>query len=225
MNYCFGIISEGPSDQWVIKSILSGFFKTSNPSITSLQPNVDATTGKFDDGNWDKVIKFIQTENFREAFDNVNYVILQIDTDWVDGKEHSYDISFELSESTEDRVAKMKNFLVHQMSAEIRASFLDRVIWAISDRQIECWLLPLFVTNKKSDLVKTINCLETLNPYLQSQLGFRIDRKEKGYYEKASKGFRDSKLYVSREKLQFSTRVFLDCLDFIFPDRVQCPEL
>ena len=37
-DYTFGIISEGPTDQKVIKNILAGFTKNKNISLNALQP-------------------------------------------------------------------------------------------------------------------------------------------------------------------------------------------
>ncbi len=223
MNYCFGLISEGPSDQWVIRSILSGYFNTSDPSTTPLQPNVDATSGKFDDGNWDKVIKYIKSENFIRAFENVQFVIIHVDTDWVDTKEHPYEIQYDNKDTSQMRVENMKLFLIREMSEEIHAKFQDRIIWSIADRQTECWMLPLFATTK-SDKVKTINCLNTLNQYLQPKFNFTINKKEKAYYEKASKDFRNRKLFDRAENFQGSMSSFLDNLETSLPGRMICKE-
>ena len=104
------------------------------------------------------------------------------------------------------------------MGNDLHAQFQDRIIWSIADRQTECWLLPLYASTK------TVNCLHTLNQYLQPKFDFTINKKEKSYYEKASKEFRNRKLYDKSDSFQESMNTFLIQFEKVLPGRLICED-
>lgn len=76
----FGIISEGPTDQIVLESILFGYFEDKGLPVTMLQPKPG------DAGNWDKVFKYCASNDFREALTSaysVDYLIVHIESDFM----------------------------------------------------------------------------------------------------------------------------------------------
>lgn len=55
----FAIISEGATDQGVIKNILAGFTGDKNLQQNALQPK------EGEPGNWDKVFKYCASDEFK----------------------------------------------------------------------------------------------------------------------------------------------------------------
>lgn len=79
----FGLISEGITDQIVIENILIGLLNDDDFSVDPLQPARDATDEDLatSHGNWHKVFEYCQTQRFKDAVLNMDYVIIQIDAD------------------------------------------------------------------------------------------------------------------------------------------------
>lgn len=79
----FGLIAEGITDQIVIKNILAGYFNNLNIRVYPLQPLIDETDeNKAENyGGWSQVIDYCQSDEFQDAFQSNEYVIIQIDTD------------------------------------------------------------------------------------------------------------------------------------------------
>lgn len=79
----FGLVTEGITDQAVIANILYGFFNDTNLDITELQPLRDETdknrTSNF--GGWHSLIEYCKSKQFKLAFQTIDYIIIQIDTD------------------------------------------------------------------------------------------------------------------------------------------------
>src|SRR5687767_12417397 len=71
----FALVGEGPTDYYVIRNILIGFFNDKNIALTLLHPE-DAKKP----GGWSNVLGYIQTESFQKSFLFNDYVIIQIDT-------------------------------------------------------------------------------------------------------------------------------------------------
>ncbi len=204
----FALVTEGLTDQIVIENILYGFFDDPDIDINPLQPLRDETDRNraITPGNWHKVLEYCSSEEFRGAFQFNDYVIVQIDTDVA----ADYGVSDRDGEgnefSAEDMIERVKAFLAERIGQEFYGNYAPRILFAISVRSIECWLLPLFFTdNRKS---KTVNCLNTLNQGLKTKKPFSIDPENKNprYYDNISAEYTKRKklmqLYASNPSLE-----------------------
>jgi hypothetical protein len=190
----FGLVTEGVTDQEVISQILFGFFGNPDLTITELQPLRDQTDqsqfGGY--GGWPHVLSYCASAKFKEAFQSVRYLILQIDTDvseeykishWRDGK----------LLSPEDLAATVRDKLIGEMGQEFYATVRERVLFAIAVHSTECWLLPLYYQDDRK--TKIVNCLGTLNQQLAKVEGFTIDPNSKDlrFYQTIAKPYRKPK--------------------------------
>jgi hypothetical protein len=162
----FALITEGVSEFNIIKHIIVKYFKDQDPYINPIQPIIlndkQETTG-----GWVEVLKYCERE---EKLKNLmlynDYLVIQIDTD------QSQNAPFNINHLKPTGEEKTTNELLHDVlnklnsliSPDIKATYSDKIFFAISIHTLECWLLPLFyVNNHKSD---TKGCLSTLNSEL-----------------------------------------------------------
>ena len=129
---------------------------------------------------------YCRSEIFQLTFQSCDYVIIQIDTDvseefGVSHRHEGAELSLELL------IDRTISKIIEWIGPEFYALVQDRIIFAIAVHQIECWLLPIYFTDKKRH--KTTNCIDTLNQVLPQREGFSIHAKEYRYYEKMSKNF------------------------------------
>ncbi len=220
----FGIISEGPTDQIIIENILVGFFNNDDlsPNIRQLQPLRDTTdaveTQRF--GGWYKVFEYCSSTNFIEAFEQNDYLIIQVDTDRCED-EH-YDIKrtnvHGATLTDEDLIQavidKFERLLVTTFGQEKFNLFNDRIIYAVSVEEIECWLLPLYYDSKIK--ASTGNCVHKLNEGIKGKFTFYIDPGNKSNmvnnYDKMSRPFTKSKILTRKYVDNISLQVFVEKL-------------
>jgi hypothetical protein len=78
----FGLVTEGLTDQIAIEHILAGYFDNPDLDIRQLQPERDKDNdNKSKFGGWTLVFDYCKSRDFREAFQFIDYIIIQIDTD------------------------------------------------------------------------------------------------------------------------------------------------
>jgi hypothetical protein len=207
----FGLVAEGKSDHAVLENILLGLFEEDiSDEITTLQPTRGATDEEAIKafGGWFKVFEYCRSENFRGAFQEVQYVIIQIDTDV---SEHThYDIK-QTDESGKKLVPevlvkkvreKFEQIIANEFGQIFLEKYQDRILFAISVDEIECWLLPLYYTdNTKS---KTNNCDHKLHQ--------KAGKFEKNYndYDKISREYRKNKTLMKSFPENPSLKIFVE---------------
>lgn len=172
----FGLITKGKTDQIVIENILVGYFQNLDIVVNWLLPLRDETDKHRAENfsNWSKVFEYCHSQTFKEAFPYNDYIIIQIDTDV--SEEKGYDIpKYEAGQelTPEALIARVIDKFKGLMSEVFYQGYQARIIFAIAVHSIECWLLPLYYTNKMK--AKTKNCLDTLNQQLQKVENFRIN--------------------------------------------------
>lgn len=206
----FGLITEGPTDQIVIENILSGYFDNPDIDFRPFLPLRDETDkNRIENyGGWTRVFEYCGSSKFQEAFQFVDYIIVQIDTDT--SEEKGYDIpkiedGKELS--IEEIIEKVCEKLRNLIGAEFYDEFSEKIIFAISVHCLECWLLPLYYTDKKKAKYK--NCLDTLNQALRKE-GFTIDAKTAEYYDSISRKYLKHKTLMSKYKNNPSLKIFVE---------------
>lgn len=183
----FGLVTEGESDYVVLKSILRGFF-TPDLLVTPKHPLRDETDKDRATGGWTNLRTYLKSEAFRGAFQSVEYIVVQIDTDvggeyGVSARDHAGELS------VASLVEKTCQKLIEWIGEDFYSMVKGRIIFAISVHEIECWLLPIYFENDKKKMAKTTGCINTLNQVLPQREGFSIHAKEYRFYERMSKPF------------------------------------
>ena len=187
----FGLIAEGPTDHVVLENILIGHFNDPDltQSIRELQPLRDATDALQGFGGWYNVFEYCRSELFRDAFIQNDYLLIQIDTDC--SSEPHYDVPRAKDESVEhfiERIiAKFRAMILERFGEVFYQKYEQKILFAISVDEIECWLLPLYYDNKTRS--STNNCLYKLNQKLAKENLKPIVPENKDYktYQKISR--------------------------------------
>ena len=206
-----GIVAEGASDQVVLQFILAGYFGDTDIDPNPLQPLRDAT-GRFESSGWSLVLEYCASENFRRAFVNNEYIIIQIDTD-VSEKHPSYGVPHQDANgplSCEKLVEAVCAKLVDKIGAEFYEQHKDRIIFAVSVHSLECWLLPLHWDDKRRGRIE--NCLNCLNEQLAKQ-GYTIHDKDSARYRRAAKDYAKPRVLKERWHQNPSLKIFVDNLE------------
>jgi hypothetical protein len=211
MDFRFGIVSEGVTDQAVIKAILIGFCENKDLLVTQLQP----TEEEKQKANWDQVIKYIGTEDFRQAVNDLDFVVIQIDSDIFGSDQVDENHRLELSQkSTEESVEAIKELLIRDIGEAFYSIASSRIIFAIAVNEIECWFLPIYFSNSKAKAGKTTGCITTLNEGLQkAKAGLFIDKKNLEHYRTISKPFMKKANLSSYQQANPSLGVFISELE------------
>lgn len=208
----FGLVAEGPSDHAVLENILLGLFDEEDISdeITILQPLRDATEQEAIKafGGWYKVFEYCRSSDFRGAFQDVQYLVIQIDTDV------SEEIHYDVKQTDEDGIKLSPEKLIMKVKDKFSAiitsafgeaffhSIKDRLLFAISVNEIECWLLPLYYTDKTK--MASNNCDYKLH---QKAGAFS---KEYRAYSRISKNYQKAKILKKSYPDNPSFRIFIE---------------
>ncbi len=204
----FGLITEGITDQIVIENILFGVFKNTDIPVEPLSPLRDETDENraSTSSNWHEVFEYCRSQRFKQAVFNTDYVIIQVDTDVFMGDSvgKAYQIALKsgdgkdlsVKEIVENVIEKFKEIINSEGESDFYEKYQDKIIFAVSVHSIECWLLPLYHT-QKAQKTKIVNCLGTLNKALSKKEGFSIDKKDPKYYRQIARNFwKNKKLHI-----------------------------
>ena len=211
-----GLISEGITDQVVILNILYGYFGTNDVELTYLTPVRDVTDQSriVEGSGWYSVIEYVKSSQFRGAFQYLDYVVIQIDTDVCE------ETHYGVSRRKDGQDLKPKELLERvreKFRTWIGNEFFDarkeRILFAIAVDSIECWLLPLYYENHSANRSKTVHCLATLNKALQKSKGFTIEAKDPDYYDRASADYGKQKILRRVYRHNPSFKAFIEELD------------
>lgn len=215
----FGIIAEGPSDIVVIRNILTGYFSDPDLELTEIQPVKKQPSGEYEAGGWNQVLSCCTSARLRGALQFNEAVIIQIDTDVCEEK--GYDISKrgekDKGVTPEELILRVEEKLSALIGTEVMEKFADRILFAVCVDELECWLLPLYYTDRKKS--KTTGCLSTLNQALGKKEDFTIDvnKKNHRYYEAISEPYRKKrKELMAAAEHNVSFKVFMDKLQARF---------
>lgn len=162
MAKSFALISEGVSEYRIIKHILQHYCEE-EPSITQIQPKI-SDNKQVGVGGWNEVIKFCsREEDLRNILEYNDYIVIQIDTDMCETA--PYSVKRRIGErelSVDELYLSVRKRLLKEIPQTIDNT---RILFAVCIDMIECWLLPIFETRKKS--CATQNCLKRLNNCLK----------------------------------------------------------
>jgi hypothetical protein len=207
----FGLITEGLTDQIVIENILAGYFKSLDIDVEPLQPERDKDNhNKSKYGGWTLVFDYCKSKDFRESFQFIDYIIIQIDTDV--SKDYNIAHQDENGEFTPQQlIAKVIEKFRDGIGEDFYNTNQQKIIFAISVHSIECWLLPLYYTDKQKK-AKCKNCLNTLNYELSKQHKFTIDKNAKNpeYYREIAKQYGKPKVLMKHCQDNPSLKIFIE---------------
>ena len=212
----FAIASEGITDQIVIENILCGYYKDRNlkSEIGYVYP-IDKTQQKrVEDefSNWELLLEHISTKRFRKDVVNNRYMIVQIDTDI--SEHENFGVS-KVNLSTEQLIEKVIERLIGQIDSkkEFYQNYKEKIIFAISVHSLECWLLPIYESNKKE---KTINCEDKLKYAVSNSSSKKIQKlkTDKNYdnYNDLSKILMKPKELIKIASKNSSFQIFINNL-------------
>jgi hypothetical protein len=187
----FGLITEGVTDQIVLKNILIGHFNDYDLVVRPLQPALDATDASqmSNFGSWGNVFLYCESNYLMAAFEQNDFLIVQIDSDISGDK--NFDVPQSRDEAIENYIERIKNRLITSIGRELYDLYAERLIFAIAVNAIECWLLPLYHTDKNKSA--TNNCIFKLNQ--KSDENDKIDpaNKDTRVYKRISKPLMNAK--------------------------------
>jgi hypothetical protein len=220
----FGLITEGITDQIVIENILVGYFDNPDIIVNPLQPLRDETDKNrtANGGGWTLVFEHCRSEKFEDAFDANQYVIIQIDTDTsgeIGYEISNTDVETEREFTPEELIEKVCQKLKDLVGNDVYNAYAERIIFAIAVHSTECWLLPLYYTDKNKS--ETKGCLNRLNRELIKKEKFTISAKDTAYYEFVSSKYCKHKTLMSKYKHNPSLKIFIEELakrEFTFDD-------
>jgi hypothetical protein len=211
----FGLITEGPTDQLVLRTLLARFFADPDIDTRTVQPNVDSTDKKDHFGGWKNVLNYCSSPDMAAALEANDYVVIQLDTDVCE----EYGVMKRQGgqdKTTEEIFTATKEKIIESISLGLYNLHKDKVIFAISYNEIECWLLPLYFNNNLR--TKTINCCDQLNQAL-AKVGFTVDcgNKQVKYYNKICKNIKGKDMVVNMSAHNNSFNQFVQQLTLIEP--------
>lgn len=207
----FALITEGITDQVVLTAILQATY-TEEPDINEVQPVRDETDnsrqGSF--AGWEKVLEYCGLDFFQQDFIFNDYVIIQIDTDVAEHPNFGVPLTENGADiTTGDLVNNVKEMIANKIGKEIYEKYKDRIIFAISVHSLECWLLPLFINDKKG-ASRLKNCENHLARALEKRGVPYV--KDFRCYENLSKGFFQKKIFSLAESRNESLKIFISSL-------------
>ena len=180
----FGIIGEGNTDQVVLDKILQGYFSDTALETNWLQP-LPGTTG-----NWDFVCRYLASDKLEEAYNSVDFVIVQVDSDvFLKGDvKNKLAVDFK-GLTSEETVNEIRKFLVSQIADRTFQKLKDLIAFAVAVNCIECWLVPAYCEDTSAIEFVSDDCLATLRPHLMAKHGFALTSKVRERYIEIGKAF------------------------------------
>ena len=160
MSKKIGIVSEGVSDFWVLRHIITRYLKDQDLWVLPLNPK-QTKDGKQDGpGGWGLVMKYLEdkekkliVEALREDFE---YIVVQIDTDVCE----EYGVRHDLTD-----MGAFWQSVCDNLSNRLPDDFdKSRLVFD----EIECWLIPFVDTNKK-DCQNTNRCVNIVNKSIKGK--------------------------------------------------------
>jgi hypothetical protein len=198
----FGFVVEGPTDRAVLENILIGYFDEDfSEYFTPLQPREMKESG-----GWSRVLTYCQSTDFVDAFDDNDFVIIQIDTD----KSSEFNVLHDENGEKLPVDQLVENVKIH-FDSLFKTAFGDtfltqfghRILLAVAVHSTECWLLPLYFKGDK-DKMEIKNCYQKLNT--------KIEGLNKTYkkYDAISADYRNAKTLKKAVDKNISLNLFFE---------------
>ncbi len=215
----FGLITEGETDQHILKHILIGYFNDPDLVVRNLQPVADETDADALSafGGWVNVFNYCQPEYLEGALKRNDFIVVQVDTDVSEQK--GFDVG-KLDKSGQrlpvsDLILKVIERFQEVFLKDFETTFWDeyknRILFAVSVDSIECWLLPLFYSDNTKSAINS--CLYKVNQYLIKNKEKPIRENKNGAvptYRKLSSQFMKSKVLKESYPQNPSFKIFVE---------------
>ena len=203
MKISFGLVTEGRTDQAVIRAILAGYFGDDNIRVTSLNPG-----DKNKLGGWGQVFQYCNSPDFQEAFESKDYVIIHIDTD--------ISPQYKIAQIDQDGNSLSPNQLIENVKKKFK-SLLDhefyqrygeRIIFAIAVHSIECWLLPLYCEDDEKSEID--NCSARLEKTIIEKFILTRFVKKSKCYQRIALPYATKETLLENYSLNPSFKIFIE---------------
>ena len=212
------LITEGVTDQFIIKPIIENYYKDTEFRFTPIQPPVDETDKQSGFVSWTNVVNLCKNENIIELFDYNDFVIIHIDADI--SQEKSFDVphlkngkQIESKILCENIINKLQSFIPDETWIEYSNKFL----FAIGIYSIECWLVAL--VNQSHTKKNIQNCISRLNKSLSKKNIKPINTKNKNNYnsrvtyKKLASQFKNKKIIQKYATKNIGFELFIKQID------------
>ena len=205
MKISFGLVTEGRTDQAVIRAILAGYFGDDNIRVTSLNPG-----DKNKLGGWGQVFQYCNSPDFQEAFESKDYVIIHIDTD--------ISPQYKIAQIDQDGnylspnqlIENVKNKFKSLLDPEFYQRYGERIIFAIAVHSIECWLLPLYCEDDEKSEID--NCSARLEKTIIEKLILTRFVKKSKCYQRIALPYATKETLLENYSLNPSFKIFIEDL-------------
>ena len=205
MKISFGLVTEGRTDQAVIRAILAGYFGDDNIRVTSLNPG-----DKNKLGGWGQVFQYCNSPDFQEAFESKDYVIIHIDTD--------ISPQYKIAQIDQDGnylspnqlIENVKNKFKSLLDPEFYQRYGERIIFAIAVHSIECWLLPLYCEDAEKSEID--NCSARLEKTIIEKLILTRFVKKSKCYQRIALPYATKETLLENYSLNPSFKIFIEDL-------------
>lgn len=214
----FALITEGVSEHRIVKHIISRIFKdVDDLEVNQIQPKIKNNKQE-NTGGWNEVLKYCKSEEIKDILIENDFLIIQIDTDQSETK--PFDIKHHDDSNNLKDQATLHQNVVEKLDGlileEIKDIYSENILFAISIHTIECWLLPIYLNNKKKK--KIHRCIEELNTALRKNNIKTIPKSNKNTqnsvktYIEILKNWKKEKRIIADSKFNFGFEKFVDSL-------------
>lgn len=214
----FGLICEGPSEYRIIRYLTERYLGD-EIAINPKQPEIKG--GKqIGFGGWLNVLNYCTEANFDDILSTNDYIMIQIDTDTC--AEVGYDIKIRKEDGSTKSDTELYEEIIPRILKNIPAEKLiqykEKIIFAICFNETECWLLPIYYTDKRK--CSTTGCINKLNQQLaKDKLG--IPEKDKNspnaqkIYDRILKNIKKAEVIKEHSQYNYGFKKFIEQLDVI----------
>ncbi len=217
----FGIISEGVTDQIVIRNILYSYEIDKN-KIRFIRPELskDATDGYSnmsgnEFGSWTIVEEECRNrENIKLFFDNIleeeRTLIIQIDSDVC----VQYNVQEVIPIDNIEKISEQRSRIIVKIKDWLNNEIKGNIIYAICIRTMDAWILSLEEFNKREkETAFYANPKNKLKETGESCLRNKI---QKIAYEQISQSFKNKKKLAVAVGNNYSLKLFIDDFEYLY---------
>ncbi|MEN8121581.1 MAG: hypothetical protein ABFS35_14610 [Bacteroidota bacterium] len=214
------LITEGVTDQFIIKPIIENYFKDTEFRFTPVQPPVDETDKQTNFGSWVNVLNVCKSNDVEDLFNYNDFVVIQIDADI--SQEKGFDVphlkkgkQIENEELCKNVINKLQSFI----PKEVWNKYSDRFLFSIGILSMECWIVPIVDSKHNKNSVN--NCIKRLNISLAKKDIKTINPNDKNNfqsrttYKKLAREFKNKKIIVKFAKYNVGFECFIGQLENI----------
>lgn len=212
------LITEGVTDQFIIKPIIENYYKDIEFRFTPVQPPVDETDKQTDFGSWVNVVNVCKSDDIAELFNYNDFVVIQIDADI--SQEKGFDVphldkgkQIENKELCINIINKLQSFI----PKGVWHKYSDRFLFSIGILSMECWLVA--IVNSRHTNKEINNCLYHLNrSLLKKNIDVISEKNKNSYksrtvYKKLANKFKNRKAITKYAKQNTGFEYFVEQLD------------